>query len=167
MSVEIVKNFNILLNEFICKMAKTFPEEQKIKVYYRMFEMAKKYNPNVPMRIFMGGCLEFEEQIKMRDSDFFLERDTFVKKCVSYSSFSDDLGLKKYWESLNDKTKDSIWDYVQTLYVLGEKYISNDNSILNEINDTYQKVSLSELKRFESSGDKNFSDSFINNILMQ
>lgn len=165
MSVEIVKNFNTLLNEFICKMAKTFPNEQKIKVYYRMFEMAKKYNPNIPMRIFMGGCIQFEEQIKSRDSHFFLGRDTFVKKCVSYSSFSDDLGLKKYWESLNDKTKDSIWDYIQTLYVLGEKYISNDTTILKEIDETYQKVSATELKRFESTGDNTFSDGFINNIL--
>lgn len=165
MSVEIVKNFNILLNEFICKMAKTFPEERKIKIYYRMFEVAKKYNQNLPIKVFMGGCLEFEHQIKTRDSEFFLCRDTFVQKCVGYSSFSDDLGLKKYWESLTEKTKGSIWEYIQTLYVLGEKYISNDSLILNEINDTYQKVSTNELKRFESSGDNNFSDSFINNIL--
>lgn len=165
MSVEIQTSFNNILNEFICKMAKTFPQESKIKVYYRMFEMARKYNPHVPMRVFMGGCIQFEEQIKNRDADFFLERPTFVRKCVNFSSFSDDLGLKKYWDGLNEKTKNNIWDYIQTLYVLGEKYISNDKTALDKINQTYEKVSGTELKRFESSGQKNFSESFMESFV--
>lgn len=165
MSYEILINFNNILNEFICKMAKTFPNESKIKVYYRMFEVAKRYNPHVPLRIFMGGCMDFEEQIKTRDSEFFLERDTFMKKCVNYTSFSDDLGIKKYWEGLNDNTKDNIWDYIQTLYVLGEKYIANDTTILNKIKETYKNVSTTELKRFESSGAKDFSENFVNKIV--
>lgn len=146
-------------------MAKTFPQEPKVKVYYRMFDMARKYNPKVPMRVYMGGCMMFEQQIKTRDSDFFLAKDTFVNKCVSYSSFSDDMGLKKHWEELSDTTKTNIWDYIQTLYVLGEKYIENNSGVLNEIQDTYKKVSASELKRFESSGTNNFSEDFVDNIL--
>lgn len=165
MSSEILIKFNELLNEFICKMAKTFPSEPKIKVYYRMFEMARKYNPHVPLRIFMGGCMDFTEQIKTRDAHFFLERDTFMKKCASCSSFSDDLGLKKYWLSLSDKTKENIWDYIQTLYVLGENFIANDTSVLDTIRETYENVSLTELQRFESSGAKNFSESFIQKIV--
>lgn len=164
MSVEILKDFNNILNEFICKMSKTFPQEPKIKIYYRMFDMAKRFNPILPMRVFMGGCMLFEDQIKTRDSEFFLTHEKFVNKCVSYSSFSDDMGLKNHWGELSDSTKQNIWDYIQTLYVLGEKYINNDSIILSEIQDTYMKVSTSELKRFESSGNNNFSEEFIDNV---
>lgn len=161
---ELLDNFNTILEEFILKSISTFPDEPKIRTYYRMFSISRKYNKQLPIKVFMGGCMHFKDQIKNRDSDFFMNRQTFVEKCVSVSSFSDDLGIRGHWSSLSNDTKKNIWDYVQTLYVLGENYINGNKDIIKQINNTYENLSLTELKRFESSSQQEFSPEFLNKI---
>lgn len=134
----VLDNFNKILEEFILKSISSFPEEPKIKSYYRMFEFSKKCNKQLPIKLFMGGCLEFKEQIKSRDTEFFMNHSGFVKKCVKRTSFTDDMGLRNNWEKLDDDTKKNVWDYIQTLYVLGETFINNDPDILADIRKTYE-----------------------------
>ena len=157
---EITTKFNTILEEFILKMLDAFPDENKLKTYYNAYKISKLYSEQLPLQIFMGGCLNFTEQIKNRDSEFFMNRKTFVDKCVKVSSFSNDIGLKDRWVSTPDKTKKSIWDYIQTLFVLGEMHINKDNTIITKINQIYESMSMSEMKRFENDEVKNFSDDF-------
>lgn len=161
---EILTKFNSLIEEFIVKMLNTFPDEQKLRTYYNAFKISKLYSRQLPIQIFMGGCLDFEEQIKSRDAEFFLKRQTFVAKCVRASSFSNDIGLKDRWESTPEITKKSIWDYIQTLYVLGEMYIKKDTNVIEKINTVYNSMSISEMKRFENDSITNFSDDFTEKI---
>lgn len=161
---EILTKFNGLIEEFIVKMLHAFPDEQKLKTYYNAFKISRLYSKQLPIQIFMGGCLDFEEQIKNRDADFFMNRKTFVDKCVRASSFSNDIGLKDRWESTPDITKKSIWDYIQTLYFLGEIYIKKDKGVIDKINKIYDSMSISEMKRFESDNVTKFSDDFTKKI---
>jgi len=154
--------FNNTLDEFVNKLINQFPDESKLKSYYNTFKIAKMYDSSVPIKIFMGGCLNFETQIKTRDSDFFVHRKQFVNKLKNCTSFSDDIGLVKYWEDLTDKSKTSIWDYVQTLYVIGEMYINKDTSVIDKINNIYNNLSPDE---FENINDNNqLSESLISKI---
>lgn len=135
---KIIDNFNITIEEFITKMINQFPLEKKLTSYYSKFKIAKMIDKTIPIKIYMGGCLEFKQQIKDRDSDFFKNRSSFVNKCVKYShSFSSDIGIVNYWESLSNESKKAIWDYIQTLFVMGEMYISNNDEILNKIKEEY------------------------------
>ena len=77
---KIIEEFNKTLDEFINKMIVQFPEETKLKTYYSAFKVTKIYDKTIPIKIYMGGCLNFAEQIKTRDSDFFAKRKQFVEK---------------------------------------------------------------------------------------
>jgi hypothetical protein len=161
---QILTKFNILIEEFIVKMLNAFPDEQKLRTYYNAFKISKLYSKQLPIQIFMGGCLDFEQQIKTRDAEFFINRKTFVDKCVRASSFSNDIGLRDRWESTPEITKKSIWDYIQTLYVLGEMYIKKDQGVVDKINQVYDSMSISEMKRFENDSVTQFSEDFTQKI---
>jgi len=143
-SSTIIEEFNKTLEEFINKMILQFPQETKLKTYYSAYKVTKMYDKTMPIKIFMGGCLQFSDQIKSRDTEFFAKRKGFVDKLQKASSFSDDIGLVNYWENLSDNSKKAIWDYVQTLYVMGEMYVNKDTSIIQKINSVYNKVSFDE-----------------------
>lgn len=161
---DILNKFNTILQEFIEKMLTAYPDEQKLKTYYNAYKIAKLYSKQLPIQIFMGGCLDYADQIKARDVEFFINKKTFVDKCVKASSFSNDIGLRDRWDTTPEKTKKSIWDYVQTLFVLGELYISKDKSLVDKINKIYESMSFGEMKRFENENVTHFSDDFTKKI---
>lgn len=157
---KVVEDFNSTLDEFIQKLISQFPQESKLKSYHSVFKMSKMYDKGVPIKIFMGGCINFKDQIKSRDSDFFVNRKQFVEGVAKCSSFSDDIGLVDYWHSLSEETKKAIWDYVQTLFVLGEMYINNDTTLINQINQIYNNLDKEEFDKMSSTNE--LSTEFIN-----
>ncbi len=162
-STNIIDEFNNTLNDFISKMIIQFPNETKLKTYYSAFKVTKMYNKNIPIKMFMGGCLSFTEQIKNRDAEFFKKRTEFVDKLKRCSSFTDDIGLVDYWDSLSETSRTAIWDYIQTLYVMGEMYINQDNTTIESINQFYNKISLDDsLKDLQENN--TFSQEYISNL---
>ena len=159
----VIEEFNKTLEEFINKMILQFPEETKLKTYYSAFKVTKMYDKSMPIKIYMGGCLSFTEQIKNRDSDFFAKRKQFVEKVKQCSSFTDDTGLVNYWEKLSDISKKAIWDYIQTLYIMGEMYINKDTSIIKKINDVYNNISLKESLQ-DLDKNNTFSESYMDKL---
>ena len=164
MSDNIVEKFNITLDEFICKMINQISDEPKIKTYYSAFKVAKMFKKNLPIELYMGGCINFVEQIKTRDSEFFLQRKQFVTACVECSSFSNDIGLLNHWSNLSDNTKSAIWDYIQTLFVMGEMYMKKNENSLEKITSVYNNFSHDEIQRFDDNSNNQFLDDFLNKL---
>lgn len=109
--------FNHEAFEFLKKMAVTFPEEIKIRQYKMMFEQIRLYNPKKPVELFMGMMQPYGLQIMTKDEKYFKNDD-----CVSAAeSMSESLGLVDIWDSIPHVTKESIWAYIQQLYVIGMK----------------------------------------------
>lgn len=160
---KIIEEFNKTLDEFINKMILQFPQENKLKSYYSAYKVTKMYDKTMPIKVFMGGCLEFSDQIKRRDSEFFEKRDSFIDKLKTASSFTDDIGLKNYWYSLTENSKNAIWDYIQTLYIMGEMYINKDSTIVNNIYDFYNKLSLNDSLQNINENDT-LTDEYFNNL---
>ena len=121
------------------------------------------YDKTMPLKIYMGGCLQFSEQIRNRDTNFFAKRKAFVNKIAQASSFTDDTGLVNYWENLSDVSKNAIWDYIQTLFVMGEMYINKDSSIVQKINSVYNNISFDESMQNLKENDT-FTEDFISRI---
>ena len=143
-STSILNEFNKTLDEFIIKMINQFPNETKLKTYHSAFSLSILCNKSTPINLFMGGCLKFSEQIKNRDSEFFIKKKEFVGKATELSSFSDDIGLVNCWGDLSDISKNAIWDYMQTLFIMGEMYINNDTTIINNIHEYYNNYSSND-----------------------
>jgi len=162
-NIKVLDEFNNTLDEFINKMISQFPQETKLKTYYSAFKITKMYDKTMPIKIYMGGCLQFSEQIKSRDTEFFAKRKAFVNKMAQASSFSDDTGLVNYWDSLSDNSKTAIWDYIQTLFIMGEMYINKDTSIVQKITNIYNNLSFDESMKTLKENDT-FTEEFINKI---
>jgi hypothetical protein len=161
--IQVLDEFNKTLDEFINKMIIQFPEETKLKTYYSAYKVTKMYDKTMPIKIYMGGCLQFKEQITNRDTLFFAKREGFVNKIRQASSFTDDTGLVNYWDNLSENSKKAIWDYIQTLFIMGEMFINNDCSIIQKINNVYNNLSFKESMNNLKENDT-FTEEFINKI---
>tara|TARA_B100001758_G_C18416958_1_gene620961 strand:- start:13198 stop:13674 length:477 start_codon:yes stop_codon:yes gene_type:complete len=124
-----VDKFNSLFNEFIDKIINKYPN-QTLNDYKKAFVLLKITSPSTPSSLFMAGCVDYKNQIKNRDEAFFINNNAIKNKI---NSFSIEIGINKYWKELTDRTKTAIWDYIQSLFLLGELIISNNPTEFNKI----------------------------------
>lgn len=128
-NIETIKSFNALAEEFFSRMEQTFPDETKITIYKNIF-LGMKINIKKPVEMFMETLLPYGKEIMTRDEEFFMQKEHVDKA----QSFSGKMGLVDRWINLSDGTKNSIWQYVQNLYILGLSALE-----LNEILDSVAK----------------------------
>jgi hypothetical protein len=117
---------------FLAKMEQTFPHEPKIKLYRQQFALVQGMNSRKPVEMFMESMYDYGEQILSKDEKFF-KQDQFVNKA---ESISEKMGLIQYWESMTTQTKNSIWEYMTGLYILGMASLGHQK----ELQDLIQKT---------------------------
>lgn len=156
MSKEISK-FNNLLEEFLEKIIDAFPND-KLKTYRRGFLLIKAVSPSVPVNLFMAGCVQYKKEIVSRNDNFFLKDDKIKEKVNMFGNFSDDCGLDSYWDVLTVSTKKAVWDYVQSLFVLGEIIIGQNKDLFNKYNALYLSDYKKEINNLHTT---NFSVDFL------
>ena len=124
-----IDKFNTLFNEFIDKIINKYPDAS-LSEYKKAFILLKLTSPSTPASLFMAGCIDYKDEIKYRDEAFFINSETIKNKITS---FSIEIGINKYWDELTDTTKTAIWDYIQSLFLLGELIINQNPSEFNKI----------------------------------
>ncbi len=164
MVCQVTTQFNTILDEFMNKMVTTFPEQKKLSTYYKAFKVSRMYDNSLPLQVFMGGCMHYTEEIRERDEGFFKNKSSFVDSVGKCSNFGTDTGLVDYWDSLSLSTRKSIWDYVQTLFVMGENIINKTPKLLSQTRAIYDNMSMGEMKRFENNDVNAFSMDFLTKI---
>jgi len=101
-----IGTFNDMLVQFISELESTFPEEPAFKKYMISIDIMRAANPRKCVDAFMKGAGKYSNQIMQKDDSFF-------------SDF-EELPIKKYWnDDLSEGTKNAIWQYLQTLNILG------------------------------------------------
>jgi len=102
--------FNDMMEQFLEELVQTFPEEPAMKKYQISFEMLRKANARACMENYMNSVSQYSQQIMAKDDSFFLNNPEVFK----------DFKLKNIWtDDLSTNTKNAIWQYLQTLYILG------------------------------------------------
>ena len=120
-----VQAFNSVMEEFLKELKETFPEEKKIKVYYNSFLSLKKVNQRKVLDTFMAEISKHSDKIVNKDESYFLDSD---------DEFLKELNIKKWWTSkLSQTTKDAIWQYLNTLYILGTTITNIPANVLSSI----------------------------------
>lgn len=126
-----VSAWNDMMEQFLDEMGKTFPEEKAVKKYRASFDLIKKSNPRKCVEAYMSGMTPYQEKVMSKDESFFLE---------STDSLIAEMNIKKHWTpDLSSKTKDAIWQYLQTLYVLGTTITMIPPDALGMIEDVAKK----------------------------
>ena len=86
----------------------------------------KASNPRLVVDGFMQGVTPYADKISSKDESFFIEESKNL-------DFMKGVNLEKHWGSASENTKGAIWQYVQTLYMLGTTISSIPEDTLSMI----------------------------------
>jgi len=112
MSVSYTKIFNQIVDEFFRELIETFPEENKIKVQYNLFQTLCASNVKKACNDFMIGSIPYLEKISLKDEEFFRGSDR--------PTFLNNMGFENIWKSdLSQNTKNAIWNYIKSFFTIG------------------------------------------------
>lgn len=100
-----VKAFNEMMGQFLGELAQTFPEEPTVK------EMLEAERTRETFDMFMKEVSPYSTALMQKDDAFFTDENQFVKR----------LNLGAIWktEDATENTKQAIWQYLQTMFILG------------------------------------------------
>jgi hypothetical protein len=100
-----IQAFNEMMGQFLDELVATFPEEEAFKAVQATPRTRATFDA------FMKQIGPFSSQLMAKSPDFFSEQNEFVKG----------LNLQTVWASAEatSATKDAIWQYIQTMYILG------------------------------------------------
>jgi hypothetical protein len=107
-----VSAFNDMMGQFIAELHRAFPTEKGIKKFMTSFELLRDANGRKCVEAYMGSIGPYSTKISNKD-------ETFITEDLPSIEFMKDLNIKDLWGSASAKTKDAIWQYMQTLYMLG------------------------------------------------
>ena len=145
-----------MLDSFLSELAKTFPSELAIKKYRTSYELVRKVNPRKCVESYMNGCSEFSNQIMQKDESFFVEHADNIP-------ILKELNMRVHWQSdISQSTRDAIWQYIQTLYILGTTITSFPPETLGMIESVAEKCAESMKDGDPSSMIGNMSGLFSN-----
>jgi hypothetical protein len=92
-----LKAFDEMMNQFLGELAQTFPDEPT--------------KTAIGCDDFLGQVAPWSQKLTAHDDSFFCEENTFVKN----------LNLHTIWKSpeCSETTKQAIWQYIQSMYMIG------------------------------------------------
>ena len=139
---KIYVKFNEQAEEFLLKMIKTFPTEQKTRDMKFYFDLVRATDSKKPVSMFMESLEPYGLQIMSKDEEFFM-KDQYVN---TVESMSGKLGLIEHWAALLPETKNAIWSYFQILYVLGMQTFGKKEELKQVLNQIQNKTTYNPTK---------------------
>ena len=118
--------FNDMMGQFLMELHTTFPEEKGLKKYMAAFELMRGANGRLVVDGFMSNVGPHVEKINSRDESFFIENASTI-------DFLKDINLQECWPKASEGTRSAIWQYLQTLYMLGMTITSIPTETLSMI----------------------------------
>ena len=128
-----VSAWNDMMEQFLTELERTFPEEKAILKYKTSFDLLRKSNPRKCVDGYMTTITPHQAKVMAKDESL-LSEDSEAASLLS------DLNIRKHWTpDLSQNTKDAIWQYLQTLYILGTTITMIPPDALGMIEDVAQK----------------------------
>jgi hypothetical protein len=115
--------FNEKFDEFIKDLIQTFPDDKDFKLCKNSFHLLKMVDHTKPVQMFKAYALKYQNQISIRDEQFFMNHDFKEEIESSETNLSLDVlkRVKLYWIDLDAENKQIIWSYLNLLYKLNDK----------------------------------------------
>jgi|694.fasta_scaffold13993_17 hypothetical protein len=109
-----VSSFNDMMGQFLDELVLTFPEDETIYEYKMKFKVARQTTPRMALDTYMDSVKPYAEKLMAKDPSFF----TDDAKNISLLS---DMNIEKLWVTpeVSEQTRAAVWQYLQTLYILG------------------------------------------------
>jgi hypothetical protein len=109
-------------HEFMGQLIRVFPEDPDFTVYDSGVMMLQKINPGLVLAEFIKHVTPFEEIIRAKNSDFFIQTQIFI---FDPENTMEQViqKLKAYWVGLSDSNKESIWNYIILLLDISKRCV--------------------------------------------
>jgi hypothetical protein len=109
-------------HEFMGQLIRVFPEDPDFIVYDSGVMMLQKVNPGLVLVEFIKHVTPFEEIIRAKNSDFFIQTQIFI---FDPENTMEQViqKLKAYWVGLSDSNKESIWNYIILLLDISKRCV--------------------------------------------
>ena len=141
-----IEYFNYYLKMFVGSIIDIFPEYKEVlSDYYKPLLENETSNEDKYVKRFMVKMKDYKNQISEKDASIF-ENSVYILKNVDF---------KNIWSNteLSDTNKEKIWEYLQTMYVLGESIISDCDRIQSLVK-SFQKITSGDNAEDMEGGDK-------------
>ena len=119
------ESFNAMLQQFVDELARAFPGEAKLALYARKLPVLAATQPAQPRKLFMAAYGASGGLITARDEALFA--------AGAPSLFGDEIDVAGLWASAPAATRDAIWQYLGTLYVLASTMSLVPPGVLSDI----------------------------------
>lgn len=127
-----LSSFNELMQQFLDELEVAFPDDPKLKKHQSNFSLLRKANARKPLNSFMEAVSPYSSKIMAKDESYFLEH-------ADENEFIRELDIKTKWATCSENTKNAIWQYMQTLFIIGTTINSLPNEALTMIEDVAKK----------------------------
>jgi hypothetical protein len=127
-----IEYFNSTLKLFINDIIKIYPEyNELLNEYYGDLLEADSCNDDKYVKRFMRKFAENKELISSKNNELFDETICFLKN----------VDFKELWvnEKTNESIKKTIWDYLQTLFVISDTIVSDTDRIKSLVDSLKKK----------------------------
>jgi hypothetical protein len=112
---------NALFDQFLSflgELGEMYPEDTDFDIFATSLKMLRTTNPSLVAKYIQEHTVQFENQILNKDEKFFLE--------YSFSEYGADVDLnifeklKQYINTMDAKSKENVWKYVQNIVRLSK-----------------------------------------------
>lgn len=134
-----VEAFNDMMKQFIDELVLTFPQVKTFKKYQSSFILIHKTNSKQALKEFYSSVKPFGEKIMSKDETFFTLDSATI-------DFVNDLNIQSIWnDTMSDSTKDVIWQYMQTLFIIATTISALPQETLSAIEEIAKNFDPSNL----------------------
>jgi len=117
-----IEYFNDYTRDFVRDIQETFPEYRDLLgEYYTDILTEESQNTDKHVKRFMRKMREFKTEISTKSSDLYKE-PIFILKNLDFKILFES-------EELSNDNREKMWEYIQTLFVLGESIINDSERV--------------------------------------
>ena len=138
-----IEYFNDYTRDFVRDVQSTFPEyKDLLGEYYSDILTEESQNTDKHVKRFMRKMREFKTQVSSKSADLYKE-PVFILKNLDFKILFES-------EDLSIESREKMWEYIQTLFVLGESIINDSERV---------KKLVKNFKRLRNTDDSVTADS--------
>lgn len=139
-----VNAFNEMMDQFLTELNLTFPENKAVIKFQAAFELLRQTAPSQILDNFMGSVKPYGPKIMAKDDSFILIDSKDIDALGG-------IDLVSMWNESSPTTKAAIWQYLQTLFILGTTIKSFPKDTLSMIEQMAEKCA-GQMKDVDTDG---------------
>jgi hypothetical protein len=133
MSNSNIVKFNNYLSLFVSNIIDTFPElKEVLESYYQALFSNNTCDDDKYVKRFMKKLGAYKEEIAAKDTSMF-DEPLCVLKNVDFSTIMNS-------EECSFNNKEKIWEYIQTLFILGESMTTNAQDFFENSQEIFEQM---------------------------